>query len=290
VSGTSEPFLLTIDVEDWFQVENLRPCYPVQSWFKQELRVEKNVQKILHLLAEEGVQATFFVLGWVAKRLPKLIREIADQGHEVASHGFGHVLCPDLSPTELVEDLKQSKTLLEDLIGEKVSGYRAPSFSVSEQLLDLLAETGYAYDSSYNSLGLNKRYGQLNLAQAQKHGLAYLFQNGVFELPLSNLSLGPITIPLAGGGYFRFWPYFLFQLGVKMVVARQPGYVFYIHPWEVDPGQPRVKEIGRLAGLRHYLNLDQTFSRLERLIADFSGECDFLTCSGYLALNTLKSA
>lgn len=273
--------MLTIDVEDWFQVENLRPACPCSTWAAQELRVESSVRKLLELFERFDVQATFFFLGWIAERLPRLVQEVAVQGHEVASHGQNHVLCSAMPAKELLLDLQRSKAVLEDLVGRPVLGYRAPSFSISDQAADLLFECGYKYDSSFNSLRFNKRYGKLELS-GQQRGLAHVLKSGIVELPLSNLKIGPWTIPLAGGGYFRFWPACFFHWGVKKILNKEPGYIFYCHPWEFDPQQPKVSSLGWLSGFRHYLNLEKSMSRLERLLTGFSNQVQFMSCAAYL--------
>lgn len=314
--------LLTFDVEDWFQVENLKSCIPFSAWDSMELRVEKNVHLILDLLDSKKTQsaksmekdgsltranaltpsrphagfdsphalrltpdvspkATFFILGWIAERLPHLVKEIVQRGHEVASHGYSHQLC-HLSSTEFLrEDFVKSKDLLEDLIGSPVNGYRAPSFSVNEEVINLLRENGYRYDSSFNSFGLNSRYGKLSLNGHETIDMAYPLFDGFFELPVSNLVMGNMVLPLAGGGFFRLIPFPLFRWGIRAILKKKSAYLFYFHPWELDPDQPRVEGTPRLSQFRHYLNLNKTASRLSKLITDFK-DCRFVTCSQYL--------
>jgi len=336
--------LLTFDVEDWFQVENLRPYCPPATWDQYELRVERNTHRLLDLLdsiqlrssnwsneakncaphvpshssasapTTDNLQlttdnlkpttnnlqpttynttynlqpttkptATFFILGWLAERLPHLVREIRERGHEVASHGQNHILCKEQTSHALYQDLEYSKKLLEDVLGAEVSGYRAPSFSINNQILQLIEKAGYGYDSSYNESGWNKRYGKLDLSEdVCAMGSALKINQGFFELPLSNLSLGGKTIPLAGGGYFRFIPGFLFQAGVKRILRQRDAYIFYMHPWEIDPGQPRVHQAEKGAKFRHYLNLHKTEDRLRSLIHAFSKGYNFISCSDYI--------
>lgn len=276
-------FLLTIDVEDWFQVENLRPWFPLQTWSAQELRIEKSVHKILQFLQDQpqDLQATFFVLGWIADRLPALVREIHAAGHEVASHGYNHLLCTEQSPAELRQDLQRSKKLLEDILGCQVNGYRAPSFSISDKILELIREAGYSYDASYNSFTLNSRYGKLNLRSEAKQGMALDLGQGFYELPLSNLHLGGRCLPFSGGGYFRLLPVGMFRVAVQRILQQQGAYHFYMHPWEVDPGQPKQTQASMLSRFRHYTNLQHTLPKLKRLVQNFP-HCRFTTCSGYL--------
>jgi len=295
--------LLTFDVEDWFQVENLRPWNPPSTWHERELRVEESTRRILDLLdsmaaslspsgpssapssnSRHSLSSTFFVLGWVARRCPGLVREISSRGHEVASHGDSHLLCTDMNRAELEQDLTRSKAQLEDLIGEEVTGYRAPSFSVNETVLERIRGAGYRYDSSYNSFALHPRYGRVELpAPLKGNGIAMEVRQGFFELPISNLRLLNRVIPWGGGGYFRLIPSFLFIPGVRRIVHTEGAYVLYLHPWEFDPDQPRVKEVSWQYGFRHYVNLDKTEAKLERLTKSFA-RCRFATCTDYLRL------
>ncbi len=280
-------FLLTIDVEDWFQVENLRPWFPLESWPEQQLRIEQSTRTLLELLEHKKgidgtpVQATFFVLGWIARRMPSLVREIHAAGHEVASHGDNHQLCPDQPEQELRRDLARSKALLEDLLGQKVDGYRAPSFSISMRTLELIREAGYSYDASYNSFALHGRYGRVNKNGKSKKGIALDLGQGFFELPLSNLNMFGSCLPCCGGGYFRLLPAPIFKSGVRRILKRDGAYHFYMHPWEVDHGQPRQSQIPALSRFKHYVNLHRTLPRLEDLLNSFS-HCRFSTCRDYL--------
>lgn len=273
--------LVTVDVEDYFQVENLRPVYPPEAWDTCDLRVGSSVHKLLDLFEKFSVQATFFVLGWIAERCPGLIRDINSQGHEVASHGYMHVLNCEQSLASLREDLYKSKVLLEDLTGEEVCGYRAPCFSINEDLLTTLGELGFTYDSSYNSFAMNKRYGNGKDCFYGTKGNFMTGKSGVVELPVSNLEAGRLVIPWSGGGYFRFWPLSLFEAGVKRIIRRDGCYIFYCHPWEVDPSQPRVDGIGWFNRFRHYVNIDKTLDRMTHFFARFH-DCDFVSCKTYL--------
>jgi polysaccharide deacetylase family protein (PEP-CTERM system associated) len=280
-SKSSKTILITVDVEDWFQVENLRPAFPIEKWDSCELRVERNTHALLNLFDRYHVQATFFVLGWVAERLPGLVAEIQKRGHEIASHGFNHELCSGLTCATLREDLQRSKSLLEDITGQTVLGYRAPNFSMTHDLIETLGDLGFQYDSSYNNFAMNKRHGQANGFFKPSQGEQLVAKNGIVELPISNLSLGGQTMPWGGGGYFRLYPPLIFTTGVARILKDKGYYNLYCHPWEFDPEQPRAKGIGVLASFRHYLNLDKTLDRLNHFLSRFH-ECNFTSCSNYL--------
>jgi polysaccharide deacetylase family protein (PEP-CTERM system associated) len=288
-SRQNEPkaVMVTVDLEDWFQVENLRPLFPPGTWDSCELRVERNVHMLLELFDACHVEATFFVLGWVAERCRGLVREVARAGHEIASHGYSHRLCRDLTDTALRGDIEMSRSVLGDITGEVPAGYRAPNFSITKELTDILAELGFAYDSSYNSFGLNNRYGRAEGLRwgADGHLVA---DSGIVELPVSNLTVMGRTVPWAGGGYFRLWPMALFECGVARILQREGKYVFYCHPWEVDPEQPRqTSGIGWVSAFRHYLNLDRTLDRLKHFLFTFR-ENRFISCSRYLGVGLGK--
>lgn len=280
---SSKSILITVDVEDWFQVENLRPAFPFESWNSCELRVERNTHVLLNLLDRHHVQATFFVLGWLAERLPNLVTEIHKRGHEIASHGYNHELCSGLVCATLREDLLRSKATLEDITGQPILGYRAPSFSVTHDLIETLGELGFRYDSSYNNFAMNKRHGQANGFFQPSQGDQLVAKNGIVELPISNLNIGGQTIPWGGGGYFRLYPPSVFFSGVAHILNNKGYYNFYCHPWEFDPDQPRANGIGALSRFRHYLTLDKTLTRLNRFLHRFK-DCKFRTCSQYLGL------
>jgi len=274
--------LLTFDVEDWFQVENFKEYIPYSTWSSRETRVERNTIKLLDLLDDAAtpaipLQATFFILGWVAERFPDLIREIDKRGHEVASHGFNHHLCYNQTPEELKQDLAGSKALLEDIIGREVSGYRAPSFSITDKAIELVREAGYLYDSSYNSYEGHGRYGSLTLPESGRQGTSLCqLSPGFYEIPVSNLKIGNRIIPWGGGGYFRLLPSLLHRAGVKQILKQNDCYVFYMHPWEIDPHQPRVKEAKPFLRFRHYVNLNRTEDKLNKFVND---NVEHLFCS-----------
>lgn len=287
--------MLTFDIEDWFQVENLRPIFPVTTWNKQQLRVEQNTHKILDLLDSitslpnsanarnlfYTPKGTFFILGWIAERCPQLIKEIVDRGHEVASHGHNHMMCNHLKIKDLKEDLIRSKKTIEDITGIEVKGYRAPSFSISDSTLELVRMVGYRYDSSYNNFSRHGRYGTISVNGSMNSGQAIRIEKNFVELPISNLEIGLHTLPWGGGGYFRFLPPLIFKAGVKHILKQSNTYTFYIHPWELDPHQPRVKNLNMQSSWRHYLNLNKTQSRLHNLITVFK-QCIYPTCSQYI--------
>ncbi len=291
MSVANKSILITIDVEDWFQVENFKPWIPFSSWDSYELRVEKNTHHLLDLFdsinlgGPQKVAATFFVLGWIAERLPHLVREIHDRGHEVASHGYNHNLCNLESKKDLKKDLIESKKLLEDIIGAPVFGYRAPSFSINNDTLRIIEESGYLYDSSYNSFEKHGRYGKILLNGYGKNGVALKISDNFVELPISNLKfkIQNSTLPWGGGGYFRLIPFPIFKKGVSTILEKQGGYAFYLHPWEIDPQQPKVDQANPFYKFRHYTNLSKTLFKLRKLIQEFS-YCRFITCRQYLSL------
>lgn len=255
---------LTFDVEDWFQVENLRSLYPPETWEKQKLNVEDSTDIILNLLDKHNVKATFFILGWIAERKPDLVKKIHNKGHEIASHGYGHLLNYNLSKKELEEDLKKSKFIIEDLIGEEVVGYRAPSFSISDELLDILYNLGYKYDSSYNAFSIHDRYGKIELEN--ENNQPFLHKSGILEFPLPLVEVFKKKVPISGGGYFRLFPSFIFNNLVKKYMKNHKDYVFYVHPWEFDINQPKLKNIKLSYRFRHYIGIKKSREKLEKFI------------------------
>jgi polysaccharide deacetylase family protein (PEP-CTERM system associated) len=224
------------------------------------------------------------VLGWLAERIPNLVREIQNRGHEVASHGYNHGLPNLLSPLDLKNDLIGSKKLLEDITGSPVLGYRAPSFAINDDILKMIEDTGYLYDSSYNSFSLHGRYGKISLNGSGNKGIAHKISVNFYELPVSNLKLGNQILPWGGGAYFRLLPWWLFRAGVLSIVKKDGAYSFYVHPWEADAEQPKVNHASFKYRFRHYTNLNKTQAKLRSLIESFD-HCWFLTCSRYLELN-----
>jgi polysaccharide deacetylase family protein (PEP-CTERM system associated) len=260
---------MTIDVEDYFHVSVFDGVIPRSQWDRLESRVCRNTDRLLQIFAEHGVSATFFVLGWVAERFPDLARRIAGSGHEVASHGYGHRLVYDQTPAAFRQDVRRSKLLLEDAVGAPVHGYRAPSYSIvprSLWALDILIEEGYAYDASIFPI----RHDRYGIPVSARHPYVIERPHGcITEAPGSTTCVGPANLPIAGGGYFRLLPYAWTRWGVRRVNAQeQRPVIFYLHPWEIDPRQPRLPA-GMLGRLRHYRNLDQTGARLRQLLVDF---------------------
>jgi polysaccharide deacetylase family protein (PEP-CTERM system associated) len=260
---------MSIDVEDYFHVSVFDGMVPRSQWDRMESRVCRNTERLLALFAEYKVRSTFFVLGWVAERFPHLVRRIADQKHEIASHGYAHRLIYDQTPAAFRDDVRRAKALLEDAGGRKVIGYRAPSYSITPRslwALDVLLEEGYQYDSSIFPIR-HDRYGIP--VSGRKPYLIERKQGVLVEVPGSTTRVGPLNLPVAGGGYFRILPYWWTRWGIARVNAqeRRPA-IFYLHPWEIDPEQPRLKA-GRLGMFRHYRHIDQTEARLKQLLTDF---------------------
>lgn len=258
---------LTIDVEDYFQVSAFAPYIPREHWERCDCRVERNVDRLLDLLAGHGIQATFFTLGWIAQRYPHLVRRIVDGGHELASHGYGHQRASDLDEAAFRADIVTAKQLLEDIAGHEVRGYRAPSFSIGERNLwafDCLAEAGYRYSSSIYPI----RHDHYGMPDAPR--FAHRVRSGLLEVPVTTARLFARNLPASGGGYFRLMPYALSRWLLRRVNERdgQPA-IFYCHPWEIDPGQPRVAGIDARTRFRHYLNLQHMEGRLRHLFEDF---------------------
>lgn len=259
---------MSVDVEDWFQVENLKPVVARESWERRERRVERNTDRILELLGQRQQRATFFILGWVAERHPELIRRIAAAGHEIASHGYGHDLVYELTHDQFRADVGRSKQILEDLTGQAVRGYRAPCFSITDWAVAILQELGFQYDSSVFPTMAHDRYGRLTGVGVGRPVVA--LRPGFYEVCISCLPLGGRGLPWGGGGYFRMLPYRVWNGGVTRILRAGTPYVFYLHPWEIDPGQPRVSGLGRVNYFRHYLNLARCEARFRSLLRDFS--------------------
>lgn len=264
------PNALTVDVEDYFHVSALAPSIDRGSWGSRESRVVANTHRLLNLFGQFGVRGTFFVLGWVAERHPQLVKDIAAAGHEVACHGFSHRLVYEQSPEEFREETLRSKRLLEDAIGVAVLGYRAASYSIVRRslwALDILAEAGFAYDSSIFPVH-HDRYG-IPDAERNPHRMATPGGRSIVEWPLAAASVLGFRLPVAGGGYFRLLPYALSRWGLASINRRdQRPFIFYLHPWEIDPGQPRVR-VNWLSSFRHYTNLEKCEARLRRLLGEF---------------------
>ena len=258
---------LTIDVEDYFQVSAFAPYIRRDEWDARECRIERNVGRILELLDQRGIKATFFTLGWIAERYPQLVRNIVAGGHELASHGFGHERATDLSEAAFTQDVQRAKKLLEDLAGVPVLGYRAPSFSIGTGNLwafDVLARAGYRYSSSIYPIK-HDHYGMPDSPR-----FAYQLTSGLLEIPITTLRMGSRNLPSSGGGYFRLLPYALTRWMLRQVNQQdRESAIFYFHPWEIDPGQPRVAGIDLRTRFRHYVNIGRTEGRLLSLMEDF---------------------
>jgi polysaccharide deacetylase family protein (PEP-CTERM system associated) len=262
---------MSVDVEEYFQVSALAAAAPEDRWYAFDSRVVWSTERLLAIFAAAGVRATFFVLGWVAERQPSLIRRIASLGHELASHGYAHRLVYDQDPESFRADVRRARLVIEDASGERVLGYRAPSYSITRRsvwALDVLAEEGHLYDASIFPV-YHDRYG---IPGAPRHPYRVETLGGRFlvELPPTTVRLGFVNLPVAGGGYFRLLPYWWTWWGISRLNRRErrPA-IFYLHPWEVDPEQPRL-QVSRLSRLRHYRNLHRTEPRLGRLLRDFS--------------------
>ena len=258
---------LTIDVEDYFQVSAMAPHIQRDRWDTMPCRVERNISRLLAMLAESGMKATFFTLGWIAQRYPGIVRDIVAGGHEIASHGFGHLRASDQSPAEFDNDIRSAKALLEDIGGTAVHGYRAPSFSIGPANLwafDSIASAGYLYSSSVYPVQ-HDHYGNPDAPR-----FPHRLENGLIEIPVATTKVWGRNLPAGGGGYFRLAPYGLSRWAIARVnrVDGKPA-IFYLHPWEIDPEQPRIPGVGFKTKFRHYVNLHRTEGRLRRLLADF---------------------
>lgn len=276
---------LTIDVEDYFQVSAFAPFIARAEWDQRECRVVRNVSRILELLDEQDTKATFFTLGWIAERYPDLIRRIVREGHELASHGYGHERASDLDEIAFSHDICRAKAILEDLSGAEVTGYRAPSFSIGPANLwafDCLARAGYRYSSSIYPI----RHDHYGMPDSPR--FAYRVEAGLLEVPITTLRMFERNLPSSGGGYFRLLPYALSRWMLQRVNAgdRQSA-IFYFHPWEIDVEQPRVPGIDRKTRFRHYVNIDRMEGRLRSLLGDFKwGRMDHI----FLGRDTPASA
>jgi len=258
---------LTIDVEDYFQVSAMAPYIDRGDWDQRECRVERNIDRILQLLAAHDTRATFFTLGWVAERYPDMVRRIVREGHELASHGYGHQRVTDLSEPEFYDDIHRAKGLLEDIGGQPVLGYRAPSFSIGANnlwALDTLLRAGYRYSSSIYPVQ-HDHYGMPDAPR-----FAYAAREGLLEVPPTTMRVFKRNLPSSGGGYFRLLPYSVSRWMLQQVNRRDAqSAIFYFHPWEIDADQPRVPGINLKTRFRHYVNIGRTEQRLSRLLKDF---------------------
>lgn len=260
---------MTVDVEDYFQVSAFEHCVPRSDWQHLPCRVEANVDRILDLFAEHGVKATFFTLGWVAERYPQMIARIVAAGHELASHGWEHIRANTQNRSQFQDDIVRTKALLEDLSGSAVNGYRAASYSISTDNLwahEVLADAGYSYSSSIVPV----RHDLYGIPDAPRFAYRSA-EDRLLEIPITTITLAGRNLNCGGGGWFRLFPYAFSRWAMKSVNEDEhQSCIFYFHPWEVDPGQPRVAAANARARFRHYLNLGRMYDRLERLLQDFS--------------------
>jgi polysaccharide deacetylase family protein (PEP-CTERM system associated) len=260
---------LTVDVEEYFHVMAFEKAIDPADWDNLPSRVQHSIQRILELFGKLGVRGTFFMLGWVAERHPSLLKQIVLQGHEVASHGYGHRLVSRLGPDEFRADIRKSKKIIEDITGEKIQGYRAPSYSITRDSLwafDILLEEGFSYDSSL--FPIRHDLGGMPGAMRFPHWLEW--EGGrIVEFPFSTVKVGSMVLPVAGGGYLRLVPAWVTALGIDRInrYDRQPA-ALYFHPWEIDPDQPRVR-CSLLSRFRHYQNLRSTFPKIETILGKF---------------------
>jgi polysaccharide deacetylase family protein (PEP-CTERM system associated) len=261
--------VMTVDVEDYFQVSAFERAVSRDEWPRFETRVCANTERLLAIFAEHRVLATFFVLGWVAERFPGLVRSIAGEGHEVASHGYSHRLVYEMTPGQFRDDIRRAKAVIENACGLPVLGYRAPSYSITRRSLwafDVLLEEDYEYDASVFPIH-HDRYG---IPDAPRHPYVIARESGtLWELPGSTIRWAGQNLPIGGGGYFRFFPYAWTRRGFALINVREgKPVIFYLHPWEIDPEQPRLRA-SLVSRLRHYRNLTKTEPRLRHLLADF---------------------
>lgn len=260
---------MTIDVEDYFQVSAFASHIARDNWTSMPCRVESNVDRILALLNSENVKATFFTLGWIAERYPAMVRRIVENGHELASHGYGHLRASDQTATEFSDDITRSKALLEDIGGQQVLGYRAPSFSIGTKnlwALDSLLQAGYRYSSSIYPI----QHDHYGMPDAPRFAFYPNGKDGLLEVPITTVRMMNKNLPAGGGGYFRFFPYAVSRWFLQKVNRedKQSG-IFYFHPWELDPGQPRQVGVSAKTRFRHYVNLDRMEGRIKALTRDF---------------------
>ena len=258
---------LTIDVEDYYQVSAFENIIGHERWNLYESRVENNTRTILEILDEHSVKATFFVIGWIAEKFPHLVKDIYNRGHEIGSHSYFHRLIYNITPDEFREDTRKAKDILEQIIGNAVLGYRAPSYSITKDsiwALDILEELGFEYDSSIFPI-IHDRYGIFDAPRFK-----YKLPNNMMEYPMTTSLFLGLKLPISGGGYFRFFPYSFTKMSLNNInkYEKQP-FVFYLHPWEIDPEQPKIDGSSPFTKFRHYINLDKVSGRFERLLKDF---------------------
>jgi polysaccharide deacetylase family protein (PEP-CTERM system associated) len=258
---------LSVDVEDYFQVSAMAPYIARSDWDTIPCRVARNVDRLLALFDKQNARATFFVLGWIAERYPEVVRSIVASGHELASHGYAHLRATEQTPEEFLADIVRARKILEDIAGVAVRGYRAPSFSIGTTNLwafDCIFQAGYRYSSSVYPV----KHDHYGIPDAPR--FPYRTRDGLVEIPITTARVLGRNLPAGGGGYFRLAPYPVSRWAIRRVNERErrPA-VFYLHPWEIDPEQPRIREAGLKTRFRHYLNLNRMESRLKQLTSDF---------------------
>ena len=260
--------VMSVDVEDYFQVSAFERYVPKRDWDDIPCRVEGNVDRILALFEEKGVKATFFTLGWIAQRYPQMTRRIVDQGHELASHGWEHIRVTTQEPEEFRQDINRTRSVLEDISGQQIRGYRAASYSIGRSnlwALDILADEGYRYSSSIVPV----RHDLYGMPEAPRFSFAAA-DGRLLEIPVTTVPIGGRNINCGGGGWFRLFPYGFTRWALNQVNRKEgQAAIFYFHPWEIDPEQPRLKGLDAKTRLRHYLNLGKMQARLRRLMDDF---------------------
>jgi len=272
--------ILSFDIEEHFQVSGLASAVSPDSWDKHPSRVEGNTHKILDLLERYKVKATFFILGWIAERYPELIEDIAKAGHEIASHGYNHELIYNMDSEALRQNLKLTNQILEPLAGQKIIGHRAPSFSIGLKdinIFEILSELGFTYDSSLFPVK-RARYGDAQDSPLEPFDIKSGERLLLKEFPLTVVDFLGKRIPAAGGGYFRLYPNWLIKRNFRKAIADKRPVIVYLHPWEFDPDQPRIKGAGRGNTFRHYINLDKTYGKLEKILDEF----EFVSFREYL--------
>ncbi len=259
---------MTIDVEDYFQVSAFSDNISLEEWSQHRCRVENNMDRILQLFSDNDVKATFFTLGWIAEKYPDLVKKIVANGHELASHGRNHRRVFDQTPEQFTADISYTKTLLEDIGGVEIKGYRAASFSIDDRNLwayDCLSQAGYQYSSSIYPVE-HDHYG---MPDAPRFSF-FANEAGLIEVPISTVQWMNRLWPSGGGGYFRFFPYAISKRLIRTVNQKeQRSAIFYLHPWEIDPEQPKQDNLSMKTKFRHYVNLKHTYKRLEKLSKDF---------------------
>jgi polysaccharide deacetylase family protein (PEP-CTERM system associated) len=260
---------LSVDVEEWFHAEAVRPHGLRDPGLRGSPRVEQNVDRLLELFAQFGARGTFFVLGEVAARHPALVRRIAAAGHELGTHGLDHELLWRLSPAVFRQDLQRAKGLVEDAAGAPVRGFRAPKFSITDWSLDVLLECGLSYDSSFYAHRSRARYPHLGERPLPERGVVRVFRNGLREVALTLLPVGGRLVPWSGGGFFRLIPYRFYRLGVLRALREEEGFTFFLHPWEIDLGQPSLPGLGVRSRIRHFGWRAAMPRRLALLLAEF---------------------